>query len=97
MYSFNSRWFSRVVVERCSLSSAGAFGEDEEDPDDTSGSSSDDDDDGNDASHRGQTFYVGKGTIKLLENGMKQYVEMVERRLRKKQRAEEVQGRKPGG
>ncbi|EIM83035.1 P-loop containing nucleoside triphosphate hydrolase protein [Stereum hirsutum FP-91666 SS1] len=93
----HDRWFSRVVVEGCSLASAGAFGEDEEDPDDISDASSDDDDDGNHAGNRGQTYYVGIGTIKLLENGMKQYVEMVERRLRKKQRAEEVQGRKPGG
>lgn len=84
----NFRWFSRVVVEKCSLTSAGAFGEDEGDSDDIPDAPSDDDDDATSESTRGQTFYVGKGTINFLENGMKQYVEMVERRSKRRQRTE---------
>lgn len=84
-----TRWFSRVVVEGYSLSSAGAFGQDEEDPDASSDESSiDEGEEGSGVGARGQTFFLGKGTIKLLENGMGQYVGMVERKLSKRQKAE---------
>ncbi|KAI0343208.1 P-loop containing nucleoside triphosphate hydrolase protein [Trametopsis cervina] len=80
----HDRWFSRVIIEGCSLSSAGAFGDGEEDPSDVSSSESDDDPDGN--KKQGQTFYVGNGKVKLLDRGMQQYIEMVERKLQKRQR-----------
>lgn len=81
------------MVEGCSLSSAGAFGDVEEE---TSDVSSDEDDDDDDAVNRspGQTFFVGNGKVKLLERGMEQYVEMVERKLQKRQRlAEQAKGK----
>ena len=80
---FTYRWFSRVVVEGCSLSKAGAFG-DQQDGDESNVSSSSEDDDT--VKTPGQTFYVGNGKVKLLERGMEQYVEMVERKLQKRER-----------
>ncbi|KAI0704339.1 P-loop containing nucleoside triphosphate hydrolase protein [Cytidiella melzeri] len=80
----HDRWFSRVVCEGFSLSSAGAFGESGDDPSDETSSSSDDDK--LDNKKPGQTFYVGNGKVKLLERGMEQYVEIVERKMKKRER-----------
>lgn len=77
------RWFSRVVVEGCSLSKAGAFGDQQEDDDSEVSPSSEEEDV---VKSPGQTFYVGNGKVKLLERGMEQYVEMVERKLQKRER-----------
>ena len=86
----HDRWFSRVVVEGHSLHSAGAFGDDtsEDSQDEASSSSSDDGDDRRKGKSSrmgglGQTFYVGDGKVVLLEDGMTQYIEIVEYRLEK--------------
>ncbi|KAI0761905.1 P-loop containing nucleoside triphosphate hydrolase protein [Irpex lacteus] len=79
----HDRWFSRVVVEGCSLSKAGAFGDQEGEDDESDGSSTEDEDI---IKSPGQTFYVGNGKVKLLERGMEQYVELVERKLQKRER-----------
>lgn len=75
------------MVEGCSLSSAGAFGDGEDDASDVSSSENEED---FDEKRPGQTFYVGNGKVKLLERGMEQYVQMVERKLQKRQRAAEL-------
>ncbi len=80
------RWFSRVVVEGSSLSAAGAVGDDAEDDEDLS--SSEDDEEGQHPGKIGRTYRVGGGKVKLLENDMVQYVNMVERRLEKRRAAE---------
>ncbi|THG96693.1 hypothetical protein EW026_g5189 [Hermanssonia centrifuga] len=82
----DDRWFSRVVVEGSSLSAAGAVGDDAEDDEDLS--SSEDDEEGQHPGKIGRTYRVGGGKVKLLENGMVQYVNMVERRLEKRRAAE---------
>lgn len=76
-------WFSRVVVEGCSLSRAGAFGDQQDEDDKSDGSLTEEEDI---VKSPGQTFYVGNGKVKLLERGMGQYVELVERKLQKRER-----------
>ncbi|KAI0091739.1 P-loop containing nucleoside triphosphate hydrolase protein [Irpex rosettiformis] len=80
----HDRWFSRVVVEGFSLSQAGAFGDHQDNDDESDASSSSEDEDF--VKSPGQTFYVGNGKVKLLERGMEQYVELVERKLQKRER-----------
>ncbi|KAH8102112.1 P-loop containing nucleoside triphosphate hydrolase protein [Cristinia sonorae] len=79
----HDRWFSRVVIEGHSLSSAGAFGDDQED-DESDVSASEDEDEEGAGGPLGVTYYVGKGTIKKMEGGMGEYVKMVERRLERR-------------
>ena len=72
------------MIEGLSLSSAGAFGDDEDEGSDVS-SSEDDDDTGEGAPRvQGTTYHVGGGVIKKLEGGVGQYVKVVERKLEKR-------------
>ena len=97
-------WFSRAVIEGLPLSSAGAFGDASASPDDEDDLSGDSDDSDSDSFDRGGeksekqgfTYYVGGGKVKLMENGMAQYVQLVERRLAKRKRIAEAEARKKG-
>lgn len=71
------------MVEGCSLSKAGAFGDQQDEDNESDGSSTEDEDI---VKSPGLTFYVGNGKVKLLERGMEQYVELVERKLQKRER-----------
>jgi len=83
----HDRWFSRVIIEGHSLSSAGAFGDDQEEEEEDLSSSEDEDESAADASQApGATYHVGKGAIKRLEGGMGEYVKMVERKLERRAR-----------
>ncbi|TCD63191.1 hypothetical protein EIP91_005858 [Steccherinum ochraceum] len=79
----HDRWFSRVVIEGHSLSSAGAFG-DEEETSDVSFSEDEDGADEDTTKQLGITYYVGKGTIKKLDGGMGEYIRIVERKLERR-------------
>ncbi|KAF9491905.1 P-loop containing nucleoside triphosphate hydrolase protein [Pleurotus eryngii] len=89
----HDRWFSRAVVEGCSISSAQAFGDDEGDGTDIS----DESDEGNEDGQTGKTYMVSGGKVKLLENGMSQYVALVERKLERRKRAAAAEAAKKKG
>ncbi|BGP24160.1 iron complex transport system ATP-binding protein [Rhodotorula toruloides] len=73
----HDRWFSRVVVEGETFQAAsGIEDEDEEVEEEASRDSVEEG-----AAKRGQTFRVGRGGIKLIEQGMAGYVASVERKL----------------
>ena len=71
------------MIEGLSLSSAGAFGNDEEEEDSDASPSEDEDADPS-SSVLGITYVVGGGAIKKLDGGMGQYVKMVERKLERR-------------
>jgi fructose-1,6-bisphosphatase len=56
------------------------------DEDDSSSSSDVHSDDMENIPRRGQTFCVNNGRLQLLENGMTQYVRMVEKKLGKRKK-----------
>ncbi|KAG9220476.1 hypothetical protein CCMSSC00406_0003932 [Pleurotus cornucopiae] len=90
----HDRWFSRAVVEGCSISSAQAFGDDESDGTDISDEESDEE---NEGGPTGKTYMVSGGKVKLLENGMSQYVALVERKLERRKRAAAAEAAKKKG
>ncbi|KDQ27465.1 hypothetical protein PLEOSDRAFT_51211 [Pleurotus ostreatus PC15] len=90
----HDRWFSRAVVEGCSISSAQAFGDDEGDGTDISDEESDEE---NEGGQTGKTYMVSGGKVKLLENGMSQYVALVERKLERRKRAAVAEAAKKKG
>jgi len=81
-------------VEGCSLSSAKALGsaDDEEDISDLSS-----DDDSDSGGQTGQTFHVGGGKVRLLNGGMSQYVQAVERKLAKRKKLGQAGNQKKKG
>lgn len=80
MTSIPVRWFNRVVLEG---ESPNARNEEDDSDDD----SSDDED-----VKTGPTYRVGNGKMKLMTNGMQQYVDIVERKLRKREAEREKGG-----
>ena len=83
----HDRAFSRVVVDGekwrdIQADQAGAdLSEDDDDDDDDDADESDENE--GSAGRAGQTYRVGAGKLTLLERGMQQYVETLERRLAK--------------
>ena len=68
---------------------------DEEDAEDDNDPSSDEDVDA--LSQPGRTYHVGAGKVKLLEQGMTQYVQTVERKLERRRKAAEREAARKKG
>lgn len=92
----HDRWFNKVVIEGESPKAKSEVGQD--DVDSSSGSESSVDEDevdmgllakGKRVKKTGKTWRVSSGKVRLMERGMDQYVEGVERKLAKRAREAE--------